>query len=142
MAGEKVDALVSAIGTGGTITGVGRVMRRVNPACMVVGVEPETSAVISGKPAGPHKIQGIGAGLVPQILDLDVLTQVRTIADREAYDMSRRLAREEGLLVGISSGANVHIACKIASELGPGHRVVTFLCDTGERYFSLDEYFQ
>ncbi len=142
MAGEKVDALVSGIGTGGTVTGVGRVLRRVHPDCRVIGVEPENSAVLSGKPAGPHKIQGMGAGFVPQILDRDVLTEIRTIAERQAYDMSRRLAKEEGLLVGISAGANVHTACQLASELGPGHRIVTFLCDTGERYFSLDEHFQ
>lgn len=141
MAGDQIDAVVSAIGTGGTVMGVGRVLRRVNPSCIIVGVEPETSAVLSGQPAGPHKIQGIGAGLVPTILDREVLTQIRTIAERDAYDMSRRLAKEEGLLVGISAGANVHIACQLAAELGPGHRVLTFLCDTGERYFSLDEYF-
>jgi cysteine synthase len=98
--------------------------------------------VIAGGRPGPHKIQGIGAGFVPDILDRSLLTELRTIYDRDAYIMSKRLAREEGLLVGISAGANVHVACEVARELGPGKRVVTILCDTGERYFSLDEYFQ
>lgn len=138
----EVHGFVSAIGTGGTITGVGSVLRERFPDCRVVGVEPARSAVLSGEPPGPHKIQGIGAGFVPEILDRDVLTELRTIDDRDAYKMSKRLAREEGLLVGISAGANVHIAAALAKELGPGKRVVTILCDTGERYFSLDEYFQ
>ena len=140
--GEEIHGFVSAIGTGGTITGVGSVLRERFPGCRVVGIEPASSAVLSGEPAGPHKIQGIGAGFIPEILDRDVLTDLRTIDDRAAYKMSKRLAREEGLLVGISAGANVHIAIELARELGPGKRVVTILCDTGERYFSLDEYFQ
>jgi len=142
MGDDEIHGFVSAIGTGGTITGVGSVLREQYPNCQVVGIEPAQSAVISGKPAGPHKIQGIGAGFVPEILDRDVMTRLETIEDREAYNMSKRLAREEGLLVGISAGANVAIASKLAKELGPGKRVVTILCDTGERYFSLDEYFK
>jgi cysteine synthase A len=142
MQGRAVDAFVSAIGTGGTITGVGSVLKREFPGCRIIGVEPKTSAVISGGPPGPHKIQGIGAGFVPETLDRNLLSELRTIYDRDAYIMSKRLAREEGLLVGISAGANVHVACEVARELGPGRRVVTILCDTGERYFSLDEYFQ
>jgi cysteine synthase len=139
---SRVDAFVSAIGTGGTVTGVGSVLRERFGGCRVVGVEPSRSAVLSGAPAGPHKIQGIGAGFVPEILDRGVLSEIRTIDDREAYQMAKRLAREEGLLVGISSGANVCVARDVARELGPDKRVVTVLCDTGERYFSLDEYFQ
>ena len=135
-------AFVSAIGTGGTITGVGGLLRELYPACRVIGVEPARSAVLSGRPPGPHKIQGIGAGFVPDILDRSCLTELRAVEDRDAYDMSKRLAREEGLLVGISAGANVFVAAQVACELGPGKRVVTVLCDTGERYFSLDEYFQ
>ena len=139
---RPVDALVSAIGTGGTITGVGSVLRERHPHCRVIGIEPARSAVLSGDPPGPHKIQGIGAGFVPEVLDRAVLTELRTVVDRDAYQMSKRLAREEGLLVGISAGANVFVAQQVARELGPGKLVVTLLCDTGERYFSLDEYFQ
>jgi cysteine synthase A len=142
MQGQAVDAFVAAIGTGGTITGVGSVLREHFPACRVIGIEPARSAVISGQPPGPHKIQGIGAGFVPAVLDRNLITELRTVEDREAYDMSKRLAREEGMLVGISAGANVLVAGRVARELGPGKRVVTVLCDTGERYFSLDEYFQ
>ena len=142
MQGQPVDAFVAAIGTGGTITGVGSVLREHFPDCRVIGIEPARSAVISGQPPGPHKIQGIGAGFVPAVLDRDVMTEIRTVEDRDAYDMSKRLAREEGMLVGISAGANVLVAGQVARELGPGKRVVTVLCDTGERYFSLDEYFQ
>jgi cysteine synthase len=140
--GDQVDAFVSAIGTGGTVTGVGGVLRERFPECRVIGVEPVRSAVISGKPPGPHKIQGIGAGFIPETLDRSVLTDLRTVDDRDAYEMAKRMAREEGLLVGISSGANVFIAAQVARELGPGRRVLTLLCDTGERYFSLDEYFR
>jgi len=136
-----IDAFVSAIGTGGTITGVGGVLHESFPRCQIIGVEPSASAVLSGRPPGPHKIQGIGAGFVPEILDQSLITEIRTIDDRVAYNMAKRLAREEGLLVGISSGANVSIACDVARALGPGHRVVTMACDTGERYFSLEEYF-
>jgi cysteine synthase A len=108
----------------------------------VIGVEPSRSAVLSGRPPGPHKIQGIGAGFVPSILDRALLDEVALVDDREAYDMKKRLAREEGLLVGISAGANVFAASRVARALGPGKRVLTILCDTGERYFSLDEYFK
>jgi cysteine synthase A len=139
---NPVHAFVAAIGTGGTVTGVGGFLREHLPGCRVIGLEPATSAVISGQPPGPHKIQGIGAGFVPGNLDRSVLSELRTVADRDAYAMSKRLAREEGLLVGISSGANVSVAVDIARELGPGKRVLTILCDTGERYFSLDEHFR
>lgn len=142
MQDDPIDAFVSAIGTGGTVTGVGSMLRAHRPECQVIGVEPANSAVLSGCAPGPHKIQGIGAGFVPDIFDRSVLTELRTVDDRDAYVMSKRLAREEGLLVGISAGANVHVACAVARELGPKKRVVTVLCDTGERYFSLDEYFQ
>ena len=141
MGSDSIDGFVSAIGTGGTLTGVGSVLRKHNASCHVVGVEPSSSQVISGKEAGAHRIQGIGAGFIPDTLDRRVMTELRAIDDRAAYDMSKRLAKELGLLVGISSGANVQIACDLARELGPGKRVVTVLCDTGERYFSLDEFF-
>lgn len=137
----RIDALVSAVGTGGTISGVGAQLKKDNPAVRVIAVEPENSPVLSGGEAGPTKIQGIGAGFVPKNFDRSVVDEIRTVGDRDAYAMKMRLAKEEGLLVGISAGANVVIASQIARELGPGTNVVTFLCDTGERYFSLDEYF-
>jgi len=138
---QRIDAFVSAIGTGGTITGVGHVLKERFPGVQIIGVEPARSAVLSGQPPGPHKIQGIGAGFVPAILDRSVMTELRTVDDRDAWLSAKDLARKEGLLVGISAGANVFIAAQVARELGPGKRVVTVLCDTGERYFSLDEYF-
>jgi cysteine synthase A len=139
--GGVPDAFVAGVGTGGTITGVGQVLRAAHPGVKIVGVEPSTSAVLLGRPAGPHKIQGIGAGFVPKVLDRSVIDEIRTVDDRAAWTTKQRLAREEGLLVGISAGAAVHVALEVARELGPGKRVVTVLCDTGERYFSLDEYF-
>jgi cysteine synthase len=139
--GRAPDAFVAAVGTGGTITGVGEVLKAKHPACRVVAVEPATSAVLSGGPPGPSKIQGIGAGFVPEVLNIKIIDQIRTVTDREAYDVKVTLARQEGLLVGISAGAAVHAALALAAELGPGKLVVTVLPDTGERYFSLDEYF-
>jgi cysteine synthase len=136
------DAFVSAVGTGGTITGVGEVLKQEQPGCRIIAVEPTASAVLSGGRPGPSKIQGIGAGFVPEVLNRGVIDEVRTVQDREAYDMKTRLTREEGLLVGISAGAAVHVARQVAAELGPGKLVVTVLCDTGERYFSLDEFFE
>jgi cysteine synthase A len=142
MGEQSIDAFVSGIGTGGTVSGVGRVLRKENADCLIIGVEPAASPVIGGGSAGPHLIQGIGAGFVPDNLDRALLSELRTVTDREAYDMSKRLAQELGLLVGISSGANVHVACDVASKLPPEQNVVTVLCDTGERYFSLDEHFE
>jgi cysteine synthase A len=140
--GRRADAFVAGVGTGGTITGVGQVLRQRFPGVRIVAVEPALSAVLSGRAAALHRIQGIGAGFVPAILDRAVMDEVRTVTDREAYAMKLRLAHEEGLLVGISAGAAVHVALQVARELGPGRTVVTVLCDTGERYFSMDEYFQ
>jgi cysteine synthase len=137
----QIDALVAAVGTGGTVSGVGSELKRRSPGLRVIAVEPESSAVLSGGEAGPTKIQGIGAGFVPRNFHRDAVDSIVTVSDRDAYDMKNRLAREEGLLVGISAGANVAICSKLARELGPKANIVTFLCDTGERYFSLDEYF-
>jgi cysteine synthase A len=137
----RLDVFVAAVGTGGTITGVGRALKQRAPSARVVAVEPASSPVLSGGEPGPTKIQGIGAGFVPANYDPAVVDDVRTVSDRAAYEMKQRLAREEGLLVGISAGANVHVATQIAKQLSPEHVVVTLLCDTGERYFSLDEYF-
>jgi cysteine synthase A len=139
--GESIDGFVAAVGTGGTISGVGRVLRERFPACRIVAVEPESCATISRGERGPTKIQGIAAGFVPKNYDASVPHEVRTVTDERAYRNKRELARREGLLTGISAGANVAIALDLARELGPGKNVVTVLCDTGERYFSLDEYF-
>jgi cysteine synthase A len=136
------DAFVTAVGTGGTITGVGQVLRELRPDVRLVAIEPEKSAVLSGGPAGEHRIDGIGAGFVPAILDRALLSEVRAISEADAQRMKLALARREGLLVGISAGANVKIALDVARELGPGKTVVTILPDTGERYFSSDAYFE
>ena len=136
-----IDALVVAVGTGGTLTGAGEVLKDKNPEIQIVAVEPETSAVLSGKDPGPHKIQGIGAGFVPLILNRSIINQILTVTDDEAYRTTKLIAREEGLLVGISSGANVFAAQRIAKSLGPGKQVVTVLPDTGERYISIEKYF-
>ena len=139
---ESLDGFGAAVGTGGTISGVGRVLRQRAPGCRIVAVEPESCATISRGERGPSKIQGIAAGFVPKNYDPSVPHEVRTISDERAYKTKRELARREGLLTGISAGANVAIALDLARELGPGKNVVTILCDTGERYFSLDEYFK
>jgi cysteine synthase A len=137
----RVDAFVAAVGTGGTITGCGEVIRERNPAAKIIAVEPAGSPVLSGGDPGPHKIQGIGAGFIPKVLNRTLLDRVITVTDDEAYQTAKLLAKKEGLLVGISAGANVFAAQKIAEELGPGKNVVTILCDTGERYISIEKYF-
>ncbi len=137
----KVDAFVAAVGTGGTITGVGEVLKERKPGVKIFAVEPSGSPVLSGGEPGPHKIQGIGAGFIPKVLNRTLLDGVVTVTDDEAYQTSKLLAKKEGLLVGISSGANVFAAQKVAREMGPGHNVVTILCDTGERYISIEKYF-
>jgi cystathionine beta-synthase len=137
-----IDHLVVGVGTGGTVSGVGRVLRERYPECRIVAVEPETCATISRGERGPSKIQGIAAGFVPRNYDPSVPHEVRTISDERAYRTKKELARREGILTGISAGANVAIALDLARELGPSANVVTILCDTGERYFSLDEYFK
>ena len=137
----RFDAFVSAVGTGGTITGCGEVFKEKNPRVQIIAVEPAGSPVLSGGEPGPHKIQGIGAGFVPKVLNRSILDRVMTVTDDEAYQTSKLLAKKEGLLVGISAGANVFAAQKVAQELGPGKQVVTVLCDTGERYISIEKYF-
>ena len=137
----KIDILVAAIGTGGTITGVGEVLKRYNPSIQIIAVEPDASAVLSGEPAGPHKIQGIGAGFVPQVLNRDVYDEIVRITNDEAIETSRLIAKAEGLLVGISAGANVAADRKIAARPeNRGKTIVTILCDTGERYLSTELY--
>jgi len=137
----RFDAFVAGVGTGGTITGCGEVFKERNPSIHIVAVEPSGSPILSGGPPGPHKIQGIGAGFIPQVLNQKILDRVITVTDNEAYQTAKLLAKKEGLLVGISAGANVAAAQKVARELGPGKRVVTILCDTGERYISMQKYF-
>lgn len=137
----NVDAFVVGVGTGGTITGVGEVLKAKNPKTMIVAVEPSASPVLSGGEPGPHKIQGIGAGFVPNVLNRNIIDRVITVSDDDAYKTAKLLARQEGLLVGISSGANALAAQQIARELGRGKTVVTILPDTGERYISIEKYF-
>ncbi len=132
----EIHALVAGVGTGGTLTGVARVLKKRYPGIKVYAVEPKRSAVLSGGKPGPHGIQGIGDGFVPGNLDLSLVDAPFAVDDEEAFHMTRRLAREEGLLVGISSGAAVHAAVSVGRELGAGKTVLTLLPDTGERYLS------
>lgn len=131
-----LDAFVSGIGTGGTITGVGHELKRVYPEIKVIGVEPAESAVLEGKPAGPHKIQGIGTGFIPDTLDTKVYDEILPITGEEAMETSRKVGRQEGFLVGISSGAAIAAGLKIAKELGKGKKVLVIVPDNGERYLS------
>ena len=133
---NQVDALVAGVGTGGTITGAGQAIKAKNPGALIVAVEPSDSPVLSGGEPGPHKIQGIGAGFVPDVLNMDLLTEIITVTNEQAMQTARDLAREEGVFVGISAGANVFAARQISARLKPGQNVVTILCDTGERYLS------
>jgi cysteine synthase A len=139
--GAAPDAFVAGVGTGGTLTGVGDVLHRERRRPLVFAVEPLSSAVLSGGPPGPTRIQGLGAGFLPAVLDREAYDLVVAISDDEAWKMRLRLAREEGLLVGISSGAAAVAALRVARDLGPGRIVATVFPDTGERYFSMAEWF-
>lgn len=133
----RIDILVGGVGTGGTITGIGRALKAIKPELQVIAVEPADSAVLSGGSAGPHKIQGIGAGFVPQVLDMDVVDEIMLVTNDQAYDAARYLAKNEGLLVGISSGAAAYAAFEVAKRCeNHGKMVVVILPDTGERYLS------
>ena len=135
--GGRVDAFVAGVGTGGTITGVGEVLKeKVGKHVLVVAVEPDESPVLSGGKAATHPIQGIGAGFVPKILNTKIYDRVARVSAQQAYQMGRRLAREEGVLAGVSTGANVFAALAVAKELGAGKTVVTVAASAGERYLS------
>ena len=132
-----LDALVAGVGTGGTLTGTGEILKR-KYGCKVYAVEPDDSPVLSGGDPGPHPIQGIGAGFVPDNYNVDIVDEIIRVKNHQVFETARRLAREEGMLAGISSGAIVWAALQVASRLGVGKTVVTFVCDTGERYLSTD----
>ncbi|MBI3317441.1 MAG: cysteine synthase A [Candidatus Omnitrophica bacterium] len=138
----KFDAFISGVGTGGTITGCGEVFKKRNPNIKIIALEPATSPVLSGGAPGKHKIQGIGAGFVPEILNRSVVDQVITVSDMDAWNTALALAKEEGILGGISTGAACWAALKVAKELGSGKTVVAIFPDTGERYLSMDEVFK
>ncbi len=132
----KIDAYVAGVGTGGTLTGVGEILKAKDPSVKVIAVEPKASPVISGGLAGPHKIQGIGAGFIPKILNTGIIDEIIKISDEAAFKTAKRLAGEEGILLGISCGAAINAALRVAKKLGKGKRVVVIAPDTGERYLS------
>lgn len=132
----EIDAFVMGVGTGGTVMGVGRALRKAGSRARIVAVEPDESAVLSGDAPGPHGIQGLADGFIPALVNLDEIDQVVRIPTCDAIHAAQQIGVDEGLLVGISSGANVLAATQVAAELGPGHTVVTVLCDRGERYLS------
>lgn len=140
----RLDAFVAAVGTGGTITGVGQYLKQMNPDIRIIAVEPAASPVLSGEPIDSliHGIQGIGAGFIPDIVDMDIIDEIIKVEDEHAYFTAKRMGTDEGLLVGISAGANVWASLQVSRELGVGCTVVTILCDTGERYLSLRDYYE
>ena len=138
---EPIHALIAGIGTGGTITGVGEVLKGRYPDLLVVGVEPVSSAVLSGNKPGMHMIQGIGAGFIPKVLNQQILDEIMTVTDEDAYQAAKQVAAEEGLFIGISAGAAYWATQKVAERLGRGATVVTVFPDGGERYLSFEQYF-
>jgi cysteine synthase A len=140
--GGAFDAFVAGVGTGGTITGVGEILRQKYPNIEIIAVEPESSAVLSGRNPGPHKIQGIGPGFVPEVLNRKIINDIITVTDKDAYKTAQKLAREEGLFCGISSGAACFGALQVAEKLGKDKKIVVVFPDTGERYVSMQQYFE
>ena len=140
--GNKIDYFVAGVGTGGTLTGVGEVLKAQNPKTKVVAVEPLVSSVLSGGTPGPTRIDGLGAGMVPEVLNVNIIDDVIAVSEEDAYQTMKDISKNEGLLVGMSSGANVQAALQVAKAQGPDKTVVTILPDTGERYFSLSRYFE
>lgn len=138
----EVDIVIAGVGTGGTITGIGEVLKARKASVQIIAVEPSGSPLLSGGHQGPHLIQGIGAGFIPEVLNLSVIDDVRTVTDEDAYAMMKRLARQEGLFVGISSGAAAHVAVQVAQEVSPDKIIVVIFPDTGERYISLEAFSQ
>jgi cysteine synthase A len=138
--GDQLDAFVSGIGTGGTITGAGSVLKEKYPSIKIYAVEPTDSPVLSGGKPGPHKIQGIGAGFVPDVLNTNIYDEIITVKNEEAFEAARRAGREEGILGGVSSGAAIFAALKVAKELGKGKKVLAIIPDNGERYLSTPLY--
>ena len=136
---KDIDIFVASVGTGGTLTGTGEILKSQIPNIKIVAVEPSTSAVLEGGEAGPHKIQGIGAGFIPEILNTELYNEVLAVSNEDSFAMARRVAKEEGLLIGISAGANLHAAQILASRPeNKGKTIVTILCDTAERYLSTE----
>ncbi len=140
--GKNIDYLVVGVGTGGTLTGVGEVLKAHNPKTKIIAVEPLVSSVLSGGIPGPTRIDGLGAGMVPEVLNVDIIDDVIAVSEEISYQTMKDISMKEGLLVGMSSGANVYAAVQVAKELAPDNTVVTILPDTGERYFSLSRYFE
>lgn len=140
--GSDIDYFVTGVGTGGTLTGVGEVLKAKNPKTKVIAVEPLVSSVLSGGNPGPTRIDGLGAGMVPEVLNVDIIDEVIAVSEEVAYQTMKDISQKEGLLVGMSSGANVNAALQVAKGKGPDKTVVTILPDTGERYFSLSRYFE
>jgi cysteine synthase A len=137
----KVDIVVAAVGTGGSLTGISEVLKQHNPQLQVVAIEPENSPVISGGAPGPHKIQGIGAGFIPKVLNTEIFDEVIQVSDTDAFATAKEIAKKEGLLVGISAGANLYATKQVASRPeNKGKTIITILCDTGERYLSTTLY--
>ncbi len=140
--GNDIDFFVAGVGTGGTLAGVGEVLKAHCRKVKVVAVEPSVSAVLSGGHPGPTRIDGLGAGMIPEVLNVNIIDEIITVPEEVAYETMKTISKREGLLVGMSSGANVYAALQIAKEQGPDKKVVTILPDTGERYFSLSRYFE